>query len=237
MKRWTPILFSLATACYAAVRSYQTFESSPSLATSIVGGLYVLVTGLFLASAFHASRTADFGVMGLFATGIFMSLGSYRAFHNPAPFSSRFTPWLLLLLVAVLFGGAFDTWRKGEPPTPEPTPPEPVTKGEKIFFRTMAVLVTAIGLFLLTVGGYLTRAQWERVTQWPRTGAVLVSKDIATAGARLIFSFEVADKPVNGLVFRWRPKSFVRHSLSSWEPGTTQKISYNPENLPTSNPA
>ncbi len=172
-----------------------------------------------------------------FAMACYFAFNGYQAFQreyspaqDPTTFFTGLIPWVNLLVAAILLRGAFQEWRHRGRPAPESTPPEPVTRGESVFYRVMAVLVTAIGLIFLVLGGYLTSIQWERVMRWPHTDAVLVSKDVSSYGARLVFSFHVAGQPVTAEGVRYGPKGLLRSSLSSYEPGSIHRINYNPEN-------
>lgn len=93
----------------------------------------------------------------------------------------------------------------------------------------MGVPVVFAGLFLLSLAGWLAWGQWVSVAKWPRTNAVLVSKGISSVGARLVFKYDIGGRRITGLGFRWGSDNAVRNDLRTYEPGTIQRISYDPD--------
>jgi hypothetical protein len=93
----------------------------------------------------------------------------------------------------------------------------------------MGVAVVLVGLFALGLSCWLAYGEWIRVAKWPRTNATLVSKDISTVGARLVFYYEVGGRRISGLGFRWGSEKTVRTVLESYQPGTIQRVGYNPD--------
>jgi len=79
------------------------------------------------------------------------------------------------------------------------------------------------------MAGWLAWGEWITVAHWPRTNAILISKDISSVGARLVFQYEVDGRRFTGRAFRFGSEKTVRNDLEAYEPGTIQKISYDPE--------
>ena len=88
--------------------------------------------------------------------------------------------------------------------------------------------VIAVGLFLIGLGCWLAYGQWGKVAQWPRTNATLVSKDVFTAGTRLVFDYEVGGRGFTGSEVRLGSEKSLAVALESYKTGTSQRISYNP---------
>jgi hypothetical protein len=167
------------------------------------------------------------------AAGCYFVVTGYQGLRNPSPDSSRFALYFQLLFAGLMFHSAFDTYRKRnrEQPAAEPdAAAERLTRTDRIVFRLMGALVILVGLAGLGMGGWLAHSQWARVARWPRTDALLISKDISKAGARLVFQYEAAGRQSTGVGFRWGSEKTVRAALESYQPGTVQKISYDPEN-------
>jgi hypothetical protein len=162
----------------------------------------------------------------------YVLIRSYREFRNPLPYLPWLTPYALLLLAGLGFFSVFKSYRnRGKGPSaPEPsTAAEPLTRSDRIAFKAMGVPITIAGLAWLAVSCWLAWGAWIRVAQWPRADAVLLSKQISSAGARLVFQYEVGGKRFGGVAFRWGSEKTARGALVTYQPGTVQKISYNPE--------
>jgi len=106
---------------------------------------------------------------------------------------------------------------------------EPVTRTGRIGFRALGVPVIIIGLGFLGLSCWLAYGQWAKVAAWPRTSATLISKDISSAGARLVFQYEAGGRIFTGSDVRFGSEKSVRTALKSYEPGASERISYNPE--------
>ncbi len=104
------------------------------------------------------------------------------------------------------------------------------TRTERVIYRAMGAPVIFAGLVMLFLSGWLARLEWIKVAKWPRTDAVLVSKDVSEVGARLVFRYQFYRRRVTGTGFVWGPRQRVESDLASWSPGTTQQIGYDPEN-------
>ena len=165
------------------------------------------------------------------AAGLYCLLRGYQDLHNPSQGLPWITPYLLIALGGLALFSGFEAYfhREYRAQAPQPRITEYLTKGEKALFKTGGLLAVAIGLFFLSVSGWLAREQWTRVAQWPRVNAVLISKDISHVGARLIFQYEVRGQRLTGLGFRFGSEKNVRAALNSYKPGTLHLISYNPD--------
>jgi hypothetical protein len=86
------------------------------------------------------------------------------------------------------------------------------------------------GLTFLCISGWLGWWTWVKLARWPRTDAMLVSKNISDVGARLVFRYYASGHRVTAVGFVWGPPASVRSALEAWTPGTTQRISYDPLN-------
>jgi hypothetical protein len=143
-------------------------------------------------------------------------------------------PYYLVLLGGILFGSAFDTYRRNRnrgaalPENQERS--NALTGPERVVFKAVGIPLTAIGLMVLAMTGCLGWEQWTRVALWPRASAVLVRKDVSRSGARLVFRYEVMGRPVTGAGFRWGSEKAMRDDLASYLPGTEHTISYDPAN-------
>jgi hypothetical protein len=107
--------------------------------------------------------------------------------------------------------------------------PDCAARSEKIVFKVYGVIVILIGLTILGLSSWLAWVHWVIVPRWPQTNAVLLRKDISTAGARLVFRYPVYGLTLPGVGFRWGAEASVRTALESYTPGTIHRIAYNPE--------
>ena len=156
------------------------------------------------------------------AVGCYAVVKGYLRIRNPSPE----TNWLLfvdVLLTGVAFYSAFEAYRN------KPVPAKRITRFERISSTVYGVFLISIGLTFLVFGCWLMREQWIKGTRWPRVNAVLIRKDILRAGARMVFQYEVKGYQLTGVGFRWGDEDAVRAALASYEPGTVQRISYDPE--------
>ncbi len=164
--------------------------------------------------------------------GGYMLVLSYRGVRNPSSDLPSFTSYVLIWRTGLAFFSAFDSYRKrgaGQLASqPSATPPR-FTPRDRIAFKALGVPPALVGLIVLGVSCWLAWGQWITVSHWPRANAVLVSKDISSGGARLVFQYAVRGRQFTGHEFRWGPESAVRPALESYRPGTTQEISYDPE--------
>jgi len=60
--------------------------------------------------------------------------------------------------------------------------PEETADG-MIGLKIMAGIVIAIGVGVVSVGFWYAKTEWSKVTEWPRTAAVLVDKEFSPVGA------------------------------------------------------
>jgi Protein of unknown function (DUF3592) len=106
--------------------------------------------------------------------------------------------------------------------------PDCAARTEKIAFKLYGVTMMLIGLTVLGLSGWLAWVHWVSVARWPQTNAVLVSKDISTVGARLVFRYAVYGRTLTGVGFCWGSEASVRTALESYSPGTIHRIAYDP---------
>lgn len=161
------------------------------------------------------------------AVGCYAVVKGYQRIRNPSPE----TNWLIffdVVLVGISFCGAFEASRNKFRDEPE-TPTKRLIRTERIGLKAIGTFVTLVGLMVLVGSCSLMREQWVRMTRWPHVNAVLISKDISRGGARMMFQYEVGGYRVTGVGFRWGDANMVRAALESYEPGTVQRISYDPE--------
>jgi len=99
--------------------------------------------------------------------------------------------------------------------------PEETARGA-LSLKIMAGIVIAIGLGVVSVGFWYAKTEWSKVTEWPRTAAVLVDKEFSPVGARLIFEYDVTGGRSAGRVDRWGRKRRCEPFLSptAWEIAT-----------------
>lgn len=164
--------------------------------------------------------------------GGYFVVRSYQDFRYPSADLPWFAPYSLILLAGLAFFCAIESYRDRSPgSTGEPgtSRRELLTKTERIVFKTGGAFAICVGLAQLGLGGWLAWEQWIKVAQWPRADAVLISKNISSVGARLLFRYEAGGQRITGLGFRWGSERSVRTALETYEPGTVQKISYDPE--------
>src|SRR5258708_40172520 len=86
------------------------------------------------------------------AVGAYLVVRSYQLFRNPSPDSSWFRPCASVLLAALAFSFAFESYRnrKKVQRAPEPSAPaENLTRTEKILFKAFGLPVIFVGLFML----------------------------------------------------------------------------------------
>ncbi|HET7439066.1 MAG TPA: DUF3592 domain-containing protein, partial [Nitrospira sp.] len=81
----------------------------------------------------------------------------------------------------------------------------------------------------ICICGWLGRQQWLMISRWPRVNATVLSKDISTVGARLMFTYQLRGRRQYGVGFRWGSKQEVQDSLQTYKPGSIQAISYDPQ--------
>jgi|SRR5579871_5988965 len=162
--------------------------------------------------------------------GVYEVIRTYQAFRSSSPDLSWFTPYLRALAAGIALFAAFATYRDGRTPWFNGAPNRsPLTPGERITFKALGLPNIMIGVAMVSLGVWLGWKQWIKVAQWPRTNAVLVTKDISTVGARLIFRYDVGGRQFTGTGFRWGRASALESALRRYEPGTIQTISYDPE--------
>jgi hypothetical protein len=100
-------------------------------------------------------------------------------------------------------------------------------RGDPIF-KLLGVPNIVVGLIFFLLSGWMAWKAWRSVARWPQTNAVLVSKHISRAGARLMFRYPVYGRTLTGVGFRWGSEASVEHALESYIPGTVHRIAYNP---------
>ncbi|MGA2185310.1 MAG: DUF3592 domain-containing protein [Bryobacteraceae bacterium] len=163
--------------------------------------------------------------------GGYLAFRSYQGLAEPSTDALWFNPYVNVVAATLAFIAALRSWRKTYNPekAASATPVEPPTRIERIIFRVLALGMMAVGLVFLSIGCWMARDEWIRVAQWPRTYAILVSKHISPVGARMVFHYEVGGRRFTGLGFRFGSEKEVRTALESYEPGTMQRISYDPE--------
>jgi len=164
--------------------------------------------------------------------GGYLLFRSYQGFRQPSVDSSWFTPYALLVVSGLAFFCAFGTYsqkRAGKSTQGTRIGEERLTRSEKITFKALALPAVLVGVVLLGLAGWLAWGQWVKVARWPRANAILISKDISSVGARLVFQYEAKGQMFTGLAFRFGSEKAVRNTLEAYEPGTVQKISYDPE--------
>jgi hypothetical protein len=157
--------------------------------------------------------------------GTWLTTRIYQSFRHPAD-SSWFNRFGLIALAGVMFFGAFQSYRGVSQPE---AAAEPLTRTESGLFKAGGAILILSGMILLGVSSWLAWDEWISVARWPRANAVLISKDISNVGARLVFQYEIGGLRVTGVGFRWGSKLTMRNALESYEPGTVQTISYDPQ--------
>jgi Protein of unknown function (DUF3592) len=95
-------------------------------------------------------------------------------------------------------------------------------------FKALGIPVMIAGLVFIAFGCWLAWLQWVKLSRWPQTDAVLISKEISEVGARLVLRYEVNGQRFTSIGFRFGSEQTVRNRMASIKPGTTQKISYDP---------
>lgn len=107
--------------------------------------------------------------------------------------------------------------------------PELSARTEKRVFKVYGVILILAGLSLVGISCWLAWNGWVRISRWPQTNALLVSKDLSKVGARLVFRYQVYGRALTGVGFRWGSETSVRSAMQSYTPGTIHRIAYNPE--------
>jgi len=162
--------------------------------------------------------------------GTYLLFRTYQSFRQPSPDASWFTRYGLIILAGGALISAFESYRDGQNGQHVIEPrAEPLTRGERIVFKALGLPVILVGLALLGLAGWMAWGQWVKVARWPRTNAILISKDISSVGARLVFRYEAKAQRFTGVGFRFGSEKSVRKALAAYEPGTIQKIAYDPE--------
>lgn len=162
------------------------------------------------------------------AASAYLAIRSYVQFRNPSPDTPWFTPYFLGLLAGLLFFSAFGAYRNRNIPAEPDEQPEPPTGAEQFVFRVLGAFVILAGVAGTSIACWAAWGQWSRVAQWPRADAILIRKELSPTGARLIFDYEVEGRHFTGQAFRWGSESAVGAALEAYEPGTVQRISYDP---------
>jgi hypothetical protein len=158
----------------------------------------------------------------------YLLLRTYQGFRHPSSVLSWFIPCSFMMLAGLALFDAFGSYHHKKPDRPTAAP-DPLNQIEQIAFKTLGLPVVFVGLVLFGLAARLAWGQWVRVARWPRTDAILMSKDISSVGARLVFQYEANGQRFTGLGFRFGSEKTVRNTLEAYEPGTVQKISYDPE--------
>jgi hypothetical protein len=116
------------------------------------------------------------------------------------------------------------TQNPGGPPT------EPLPVGGERGFKAAGLFAILTGLVVLAAASFMGRHQWQIVSQWPRTNGTLIDKEVSGMEARLLFRYEARGKTVLGSWLRWGSPKSLAAWLDTCTLGTSQTISYNPEN-------
>jgi hypothetical protein len=161
--------------------------------------------------------------------GSYLLFKSYQGFRHPSSDLSRFAPYASIVLAGLAFFYAFGSYHHKETDQPPRAAPEPLTRVETITFKALGLPVVFVGLVLFGLAGWFAWSQWVKVARWPRANAILMSKEISSVGARLVFQYEAKGQRFTGLGFRFGSEETVRNALEAYDPGTIQKISYDPE--------
>ena len=107
----------------------------------------------------------------------YLFLSGYGQLRRPSTDSTWFTPYASIIMAAALLSRAFVTaMTKPEPPLEE-QPGEPLSRTEQIVFKGLGIPVVGAGLIFAGLGVYFAWEYWGRITEWPRTSAVLVRED------------------------------------------------------------
>ena len=106
------------------------------------------------------------------------------------------------------------------------------TTGSDIGLKIMAAIIIAFGVAVVIVGLWYAKSERSKVTEWPRTTALLVDKKFSPLGARLIFEYDVTGGRSAGRVDRYGGEEEMRAFLEPYRLGNSYPIGYNPENAP-----
>jgi hypothetical protein len=86
------------------------------------------------------------------------------------------------------------------------------------------------GLIFIGLGCWGAWGEWVTLSRWPRTDAVLISKEISEVSANLVFKYEAHGQLFTGTASRYGSEQNNRNHLASCKPGSTQQVSYDPNN-------
>lgn len=165
-------------------------------------------------------QTILWTVAGVYA--LVRGLQELRSPTSTLPWVGRYA---LILVAGLFFSSAFETFRTRHASAEPQAAAAPVrlTRLERITFRTLGAIVTAVGLGVLGIGCMLGWDLWVKVTRWPSTNAVLVSRENLTGGANLVFRYQVGGRSYAGEAYRWGSDTAL------YEPGTVHQIKYDPD--------
>ena len=99
------------------------------------------------------------------AAGAYSVLRGYENFRHPAVGMPWFKPYSLIVLAGLAFFYGFEIYfhreKGGAHAAKRSMAPAPLTQGQRIIFGAAGLLVVAVGLVLLSLGGWLAR-EWGR---------------------------------------------------------------------------